>query len=198
MDTAESVGRNVARDWPFIDVEDVTQHILTAACARADEYNGMDSGALRYALKTEAVAYCARERADYITRSARYVYTPSEVRALLDIWSEGAESECAQPPTRDGYVAAPDAGNIMVSLWDLDSAVEALPDRWRMLVNAKVAGGQLDQADYRAYLRAVDRLTLILNRAVNRPPGDHDGPGARKAIPNARAAAITHDERDGS
>lgn len=197
IETAESVGNRVAAEWPFIDAEDIRQELLAEACASPDTYNNMRADQLAATFRRRAVAYCARERADYITRSARYLYTPAEVRVLLDIWAESEDATYAMPPTRDGYLAAPDAGNIMVSLWDLDRAIEALPDTWRQIVIAKLDGAQLDKTQYRAYCRAVERMTDVLNRAVNRTGNGHEGPGARRVIPNARAYAITHDDRNG-
>ncbi|MFB9529061.1 hypothetical protein [Nonomuraea roseola] len=195
-----------------MDADDITQEILVKACTRADVYNGMSDGELYVSLSREAVAYCARERADYVTRTARYIYTPDEARALLSIAVEtlGAEWDA---PTKDGYVAAPDAGNVVVSLWDLRAALDELRPDWRDVLVRRAEGetysaAQREEAQARGWRpvargehmkhsRALERLTQILNRTVNRPPGDHDGPGARKAVSNARALATTHDDRDG-
>ncbi|MEQ4716118.1 hypothetical protein [Nonomuraea sp. B19D2] len=212
MDTAESVGRNVARDWPFMDAEDVTQQVLLEACTRPDDYNVMETDELRSFLTRKAVAYCARERNDYVYRTARYLYTPEEVRVLLTLAVESVGVEF-DAPTKDGYVSAPDRGNVCVSLWDLSKALDGIPDRWRRILMRRAecdgfdaeqrrqlveAGWKsLSESEQRTARRATERLAEVLNRVVNRTPGDHEGPGARRAIPNARAIAITHDDRDG-
>ncbi|MFI9591021.1 hypothetical protein [Nonomuraea sp. NPDC052265] len=212
IETAESVGRKVARDWPFLDVEDITQHVLLEACTRADDYNGMPPDELWSFLTRKAVAYCARERNDYVYRTARYLYTPEEVRVLLTLAVESVGVE-GDAPTKDGYVSAPDRGNVCVSLWDLSQALDGIPERWRRILMRRAecdgfdseqrrklveAGWEpLSESEQRTARRATERLAEVLNRVVNRLPGDHDGPGARKAMPNARAQAVTHDERDG-
>ncbi|WP_343955640.1 hypothetical protein [Nonomuraea longicatena] len=211
-ETAESVGQKVARDWPFLDAEDITQHVLLEACTRAYDYNAMEPDELWSFLTRKAVAYCARERNDYVYRTARYLYTPEEVRVLLAIAVESV-GVVFDAPTEDGYVAAPDRGNICVSLWDLSQALDGIPDRWRRILmrRAECEGYDAEQrrkataygwkplseSEQRTARRATERLAEVLNRVVNRAPGDHDGPGARKAISNARAQAITHEDRDG-
>ncbi|GAA3136872.1 hypothetical protein GCM10010466_29610 [Planomonospora alba] len=196
MSVAVSVGRRVAGDWPMFDPEDITQEILTQACTRPADYNGMDTGTLYHSLTREAVAWCARERADYVTRSARYLYTPAEVRELLELWADGGEAAWSLPPTKDGYLAAPDAGNIVVNVWDVKTAIGKLPESWQAVIIRRIVGETLTPAEYRTWCRAVDRLTLTLNRTVNRLT-EHDGPGARRAVSNTRALAMTASERDG-
>jgi DNA-directed RNA polymerase specialized sigma24 family protein len=213
MDVAESVGRKTAADWPFMDAEDISQEILLTACTRADEYNALNAGELRVSLTKEAVAYCARERNDYVYRTARYLYAADEVRVLLAIAVESVGVEF-DAPTKDGYVSAPDRGNVCVSLWDLAGALDAIPDAYRYVLLRRAEGEAYKTPDQRAeaiqrgwkpvgrsehmtYSRALERVTQVLNRIVNRAPGEHDGPGSRKATSNARALAVTHDGRDG-
>ncbi len=197
MTTAESVGQRVSREWPMIEADDITQHVLMKACTRVDEYNALDPAALYDAMRREATAWCAKERASYVTMSARYLYTPAEVRELLELWADGGESTWALPPTKDGYLAAPDAGNIVVNVWDLKTAIGKLPDTWRGIIIRRITGDSLTPSEYRTWCRAIERLTLTLNRVVNAAPLDHEGPGARKAIPNARAYAMTSSDREG-
>ncbi|WP_433224448.1 hypothetical protein [Microtetraspora malaysiensis] len=197
IEVAGSVGRNVARNWPMMEAEDITQHVLTCVWERPREYEGLEGGALYASLKRDAVAWCVKERADYVTSTARYVYTPAEVRELVAILGEGNGSQWSNPPTRDGYVAAPDAGNIAVSVWDLDQALAELPTPYAEAIARKCVGDNLSESDRRTYYRAVDRLTAVLNRVVNRSTREHDGPGSRRAMSNARAAAITHDQWGG-
>lgn len=213
LSVAESAGKRAAADWPFMEAEDITQQLLLEACTRPDTYNSMNPGHLAEAFRRRAVAYCARERADYVTRTARYLYTPGEVSELLTIAVEtvGVDFDA---PSVDGYVAAPDKGNVCVSLLDLRRALDTIPDAWRRLLLrraesegltaeqrkalAETGWAPLTETEKRTARRAIDRLTEVLNRTVNRTAVEHDGPGARRAIPNGRAYAVTHDERDGN
>lgn len=212
LSVAESVGNRIAADWPFMDAEDIRQELLAEACAQPDTYNNMHPTYLAETFRRRAVAYCARERADYVTRTARYLYTPGEVSELLTIAVETV-GVTFDAPTVDGYVAAPDKGNVCVSLLDLRRALDMIPDGWRRLLlrraeaesltaeqrRALVLKGwqPLSESEKRTARRAIDRLTEALNRTVNRTAVEHDGPGARRAIPNGRAYAMTHSDRVG-
>jgi DNA-directed RNA polymerase specialized sigma24 family protein len=212
IDVAESVGRKTANDWPFMDADDITQELLLIACTRPDDYNAMGEEELRAFLGRKAVAYCARERNDYVYRTARYLYTVEEVKVLLSLAVESVGVDF-DAPTKDGYVSAPDRGNVVVSLWDLQQALDGIPGNWRRILMRRAevegfnaqqrqaamdAGWQpLSESEQRTARRATERLTEVLNRIVNRTPGEHDGPGSRRAMSNARGQVMTHGERAG-
>ncbi|MEV0823878.1 hypothetical protein [Nonomuraea rubra] len=214
IDTASRVGKFVARDWPMIDADDITQEVLTGACKRPERYNAMDEAALFAVFRADAHAYCMRERADYTTRTARYLYTPAEVRSLLAVLYETSEADWSKPPAKDSYAVVLETGSIVVSVWDLKEALAQLPTHYRAIIARKheatgltreqrealkSAGWEpLTAAERKAYQRAVDRLTERLNKRINRPRGVHENaPGARRAMKNAHAYAVTHDDREG-
>jgi hypothetical protein len=131
-----------------------------------------------------AAAYASAERYDFTVRSARYLYTPDEVRALLEhAYFDVSLRETSVPTGPDDRTSLVIWENVCVALWDMDAAFDAINglDKLRLVSRYKFGAEFSSDAEKKATYRAVDTLTRYLNERVNRSTVDHDGPGSRKA-----------------
>jgi hypothetical protein len=117
-------------------------------------------------------------------RTARYLYTPSEVRSLLEsaYWDESLR-ETSVPTGPDDRTALSVYEHVCTALWDLDAAFESLSGMDQMRLKRRFQHGEEYPTDAarKAVDRAVDTLTRRVNERINRTPVDHDGPGSRRA-----------------
>jgi hypothetical protein len=178
------VGKKMARQWPGIDAEDMSQEALTALVERPEILADFpENVALVTALMGRvAGSYASRERYDFTVRSARYLYTPAEIRGLLThaYWDQSLR-ETSVPTGPDDRTSLVVHENICIALWDLDAAFESIDgvDRLRLIRRFRDEEEYPTQAARKACDRAVDTLTQRVNEHINRTPADHDGPGSR-------------------
>lgn len=170
---AQNVGRNVARNWPGIDPEDCAQEALTALLERPKviEVHGDNEAFLRSFMTRVATQYASGERYHYTVMSSDYLYTPKEVRGLLDnaFWDDSVR-ESSVPAGPDSKTQLLVWENVCVALWDLDSAFERLTgtDQFRLKRRFKDGEEFPTDAARKACDRAIDTLTQRLNERVNR------------------------------
>jgi len=183
---AKRVGKKYAAKYPGIDAEDISQEVLVKLVEHPDILRAFPENiAVVTALMGKlAAGYASMERYDYTVRSAKYLYTPDEVRALLEhaYWDESLR-ETSVPTGPDDRTALVVWQNVCVALWDLDAAFTALnpADAFRLQSRYWMGNEFPTDAAKKACYRAVDTLTRYLNERVNRSTVDHDGPGSRKA-----------------
>ncbi|TQF03950.1 hypothetical protein E6W39_19050 [Kitasatospora acidiphila] len=183
---AQRVGKNVARKWPGIEAEDLSQEALTALVEHPEMHQKLSEnpGLMGAFMTRVATRYASRERYDYTVRSARYLYTPAEVRGLLEnaYWDESLR-ETSVPTGPDDRTALLVHEHVCIALWDLDAAIESLSGMDQMRLTRRFRDGEEYPTDAarKAVDRAIDTLTQRINERINRTPVDHDGPGSRKA-----------------
>ncbi|WP_132120312.1 hypothetical protein [Actinocrispum wychmicini] len=177
----EKAARITASAWQgTIDIDDAIQEISLALLADnyVENVIAMDPAARRTVLRKIGQHIAAHYRTEYELFSGHYRYGPGEVRGLLH---RGALHD----DPRDSF----DAGTA-----DLRAAWPALNKRYQAALTARFLNGQEpgDGAERMRITRAIDTLTELMNRNVRSQaaPG-HDGPGARQAMSNGRAAWVT-------
>lgn len=115
--------------------------------------------------------YAEGERLTYLYRSAEWIYTPEEIRGLLEeaffdpIYWEST-------PQKDEGVTLTAKG-IVVSLWDIrDSYAELSSEDQGIILRRFRDGESLENTDRKRLSRAVDRLTARINGRVPSRPTD--------------------------
>jgi hypothetical protein len=190
MEMATRVGQQLARGYAGIDPEDITGAILVHVAEKAPRMKSEDEDYVYRAMRMAGIQYAAKERYDYIINSSQYVYTPSEVRALLkeayyveDMWTTPSAHD-------DRLSATVSKETVVVSLLDIKTAMDLVSAAHRDVLE-NVFGRKEEPVNKMQVTRAVDDLTRQLNRHVNRPISDHEGPGASRVINNAHAQYVT-------
>lgn len=172
----ERAAQKVAREWAgVIEPDDVVQEIAlrlleknyatTVAELSEDE---------QYATLVKIGKQIASQyRSDYDHFSGNFIYSTNEVRALL---GSGALEDQDTEYSPEYH--------------DLREAYTRLPSRHANVLDRRFLFGE--EVEYRAQVsRAIDALTAEMNRN-GRQEETHEGPGARKALSNAAAAALSH------
>jgi hypothetical protein len=179
------VGKNMARRWPGIEADDMSQEAVAALVEHPEilaDYPANQSLVAAF-MGRAATRYASKERYDYTLRTAQYLYTPAEVRLLLThaYWDESLR-ETTVPTGPDDKTHLAVYEHICVALWDLDEAFASLSgmDQVRLTRRFRDEEEYPTDAARKAVDRAVDTLTQRVNERVHRATVDHDGPGSRK------------------
>lgn len=189
MKLAEKIGRKVNRDYPSVERSD----IVAEALIRASENPGKNAGVLWKLMERAAYQYASQERYRKMLETSQYYYIPVEVRALLQVyWDPEA---WVTPSVRDDHLyAAVQDRTVSVSLMDLTSGLKRLKPSYRKTLERKFMRDLPEHSQ--AVARAVDALTKAVNRILcNR---SHEGPGARRVVPNSKAQMFTRLDHESS
>ncbi len=174
----------MARKWPGIEAEDMAQEALTALLEHSELLKDFPENIALVTAFMGRVAgsWASKERYDFTVRSARYLYTPAEVRGLLThaYWDLSLR-ETSVPTGPDDRTSLVVWESVCVALWDLDAAIASLNpmDAARLTLRFRDEAEYANDAARKAVDRAIDTLTQRLNEHINRTPADHNGPGSR-------------------
>lgn len=190
------IADSLAVQWPGIDRDDIEQEMMLALVERWHNLSKHED-ARKVSLglaKKAGTQYCAGERHYYQMQTAEWIYTPSEVRALLaEFYTADAWEDAPRKPEGSNQTLWGDG--VSVPLMDVRDAIESLPEQAQAAILDAYSGGvsPSTSAEKMRLSRAVDAITAILNRQVSRrfDHADHDGPGSRHAVPNGQARAMT-------
>lgn len=156
--------RGLAKSWPGIDGEDIEQEIWVGLVKDWSKLPD-DDVLIRHRAWKHGLKYCHDERYFYTLRSAEWVYTPSEVRALFrdcffdPVWWEDMPTKEADNSLK--------AGGVVVLLWDLRNVWESLSDDQRDDIGRVYRDHvEVAPAERKACQRAVDVATEKLNRRM--------------------------------
>lgn len=170
-DLAQKAGKSVARQWPGIDPEDCAQEALTALVERPTllAEHGDNELLLWSFMRRVATRYASHERYEYTLRTSQYLYTPREVRGLLEhaYWDDSArEAGVSGPETQTQMLVWE---NVCIAVWDLDEAFKSLPATDVFRLQRRFRDGEEFPTDAarKACDRAIDSLTMRLNERIN-------------------------------
>jgi DNA-directed RNA polymerase specialized sigma24 family protein len=170
---AQNVGRSVARQWPGVDAQDCAQEALTRLLESPDILEDYQDNEpfLKSFMRRAATRYASAERYQFTLNSFEFIYTPREVRGLLEhaYWDESIR-ETEVPTGPDDKTQMLVWENVCVAVWDLDAAMKRLDaaDYWRLERRFHQDQEPPTEAASKAIDRAVDKVTKILNERVNR------------------------------
>src|SRR5690606_24102263 len=166
----------------------------------AETVAGMNEYARRSFLSRMATIAANQERTDYDHFTGNFRYSSAEVRTLLE---RGALSGVSydvdeEPVTVSGEIfGASDSVNLFIetdqeiSVEDIDvrHAIRRIHPNYQEILVRKYVQDE-DPPPRMQRQRAIDALTRVMNHAWRRANTEHEGPGSRKVISNARAAII--------
>lgn len=185
-DIAASVAKRIADEYPGIDADDIQQEILVKALENQSTFEKADyhEGQIRKNFRQWGIAYAGKERYAFIFHSAQYVYTNAEVRQLFEKAFFRPELWQGVPVKDDGINIT--AGGVVVALWDLNNAFDALPVADQVVISKRYEMEEsLSTAEAMRLSRAVDKVTRSLNNGVIKRQNEakaYDGPGKRQAV----------------
>ena len=208
----KKAARHVAIEWPDMNEKDVAQGVwvrLLESPKTMEDLEGFTKARAQRFMFLLAKQVAVREKQAAKVSRGDFRYSVGEVKRLLDsgaLTALGAgdmaswtadEILCA---TERGY--SDPSGGTATALTDLQHALLKLRDsneRYFNLIIAKFFLVEpLTRADLSACWRATRALADKMNENFARNSFYHDGPGARKAITNASAYAISHGYIDGN
>lgn len=184
LDTAiREVAESIKSQWPdVIGADDAAQEIWVHLLERPgtmDKLLALEKGPQKNVLVRIGHQVASEYRASYEVFSGNYRYGVNEVKSLLG--SGVLKSERVE---------------INIERMDLEDGLTALArknKRHADLVCSRYAFDEtISTSDKDALSRALESLTDLMNRAHRaRFADEHDGPGARRVMTNAKAQAIT-------
>ncbi|MEU4726488.1 hypothetical protein AB0G06_43410 [Nonomuraea dietziae] len=207
MQVAKAVGRKLARQYPAMDAEDVASEVTTQALAewkhikakldKAAAYDRTEYEVLHFLLSQRANAYCGKQQYEYMLHSSQAIYTPKEVRALLKEAYYNPDAYTT-PGKEDQVGVAVESKDLWVNLADINRALDSVPARVHDVILAAFGPEDLGlpEPDRRRTSDAVNTVTRELNKHLNHSRSAHQGPGARRALTNSAAQAITNNQED--
>lgn len=189
---AKDAARKVARSYPGIDVEDIEQAICLRIAENEATFKRMGyTPAGTFAILTNyGRKYANDERLSALHFSDQYHYSAKEIRKLC---GEALFDRDAFIASIEGEDFRADPEEVLARVVDLQTAYAAASESDRALINKRFLYGEaLTPAEAKAALRAVDRLTVSINVGKSRRARPADNrPGARKAMSNSAAQALT-------
>ncbi|WP_344917399.1 hypothetical protein [Streptosporangium oxazolinicum] len=202
MLAAAAVGRKYARQYPALDADDIAHEVIAQALTEwkhisakldhAADYNRSEYNVLLFLLSERASVYCGRQHYAYMMNTATVVYTPREVRALLREFYYNPDA-WVTPGKDANHGVAVEARSIWANLADINKALERVSDKAADTILAAYGPEDLGlpEPDKRRLSEAIAQLTREMNRHMNKSIVHHEGPGARRALPNEDAIYIT-------
>lgn len=160
-DVVKRAAVTVARKWPGIEREDIEQEIWVGILPSFETLKP-DEDYVFKAATLHGHNYASRERYYYTFKTARWVYTPNEVRGLFkEAFFDPTQWE--EMPTKEAENSLR-AGGVVVSLWDLREVFEGLKPSYRAALERVYRDGEVaDSALRKTCQRAVDTATRALN-----------------------------------
>lgn len=160
---APHVARQIGREYPGIDPEDIEQEIYLHCAENARIVANYADTALEKVMQTAGRKYANRERYAFIHTSAEWIYTPREVRALFEEAFFNRDMWQNMPQKDDGVSIT--AKNVVVSLWDISNAFDSLNTAEKAALVKRYNYGMefSDDTERKACNRAIDKVTQKIN-----------------------------------
>lgn len=188
-ETVSKVANFVAKDFPNVYKEDITQELWVFILATPSLKHPDEVGSTRVLTLVAKQAAFKMRTAD-LQISVQYAYRPSDVRAILrTAFRPESIQNCYLP---DDARSIDEDDRIVISA-DVAAAIDKLPDSDRklLLLQYKFGVEPESEKDRRALQRAVVKVADILNSY--QPKKEHDGPGSRRVISNREAGELSRD-----
>lgn len=165
---AEKVASDIAAKWPVVEADDVQQEIVThvleekAAIAR---YQG-DEDLIRRIFYNAGRRYASKERAYRDLMDDQYYYTPDEVQGVMRSFLYTDDEISEQIGRKDDLTRCVISDNIISARVDASTSLNKINSGYRDLIMRLYVYGlpPKDQAERRRGGRAIDALTLQMNR----------------------------------
>lgn len=149
----------------YTEPDDIEQEILLCLAAeRPDLTNYGRSGLINIFIRL-GNRYCKAERRRYAYHAAEFLYSTEDVRKILSHAYYTEQARNAMPAREDTHHDDIDNKSIAAAIWDIDEAMDALPDGQRSVIEKNyLLGLELTSAERVKLSRAVQALTDTLNK----------------------------------
>lgn len=172
----------VSKDFPEVDEEDLYNDLVVYVFSNQKLTDPKKPG-VATGLYREARKICWNYRKQALHISAQYSYRTSDVRKILDTLFQDEESQYTYLPEDQRSFYDDDR---LATNSDIRYAYSKLPEAYQKTIYDRFAL-KLDVTNNRLY-PALGRMCDILNTYNKR--WDHEGPGTRKLMSNAREREI--------
>ncbi|MFI5865872.1 hypothetical protein [Streptomyces sp. NPDC051546] len=172
---ADSVGKQIARDWRVTEKDDVKQSILLHAYERRPmiEANYSEPFLWQFAKKVGR-QYASSQRDARDVEDGQYYYTPDEARMALGTLLFTDEEMGSMMGQKEDLSRARITDNLMSARLDVTKAMARLSTPTRELLMRRFVFGLPagDDSARKAGNRAVDSLARQMNRDLRRASSD--------------------------
>lgn len=172
----ERAARHLTMEWPEVvdSWEDMAMDIRTRLVAdnQAIKVSALEPKPKRKTLHKIGQQLASAMRDDYEHFSGNFLYSTEDIRRILSgRLLLQSEHSLRNVEYRD----------VLNTYYELDSGQQ------QILRRKYVDDEQLNELERKQLQRAVDKLTMLLNRKRRKQSAEHNGPGARKVMSNERA-----------
>lgn len=178
-DVVAKVSMTVARDFPGIEHQDISQHLFLTILENRDKFKNPDNEGVTGALWKIAKGYATLLRSEALHLSVQYAYRPSDIRRILehtfnrDEWFDTHVPEDAE--------SIKDSADELDLQSDIKWGWSQLDDTEKRLIFRRYGlKDELDDSERRKLNRGIEKLVEVVNT--------YPRPGMpRRAMTNARA-----------
>ncbi|GGP72222.1 hypothetical protein [Streptomyces melanogenes] len=198
INTARKAAAKLHRENSYCEADDIEQYILLKYWECKTRFDSYEPRALYTVFQGIGVEHCKAERLHYTYNTAAWIYTPKEVRNVLQHAYYREEAREIIPNRKDDLMrVANDPTSIALSIWDIDEAMGRLSDAHQAAIERAFLHEEKPShgsAEHKQLQRAIDRLTERLNSKTDqrgRERAAAQGNAGRMGSAAATAAADT-------
>ncbi|MFE9120850.1 hypothetical protein [Streptomyces sp. NPDC007172] len=201
INTARKAAKRLARENAYCEADDIEQYILLKYWESRKRFESYEPRALYTVFQSIGTEHCKAERLHYTYNTAEWIYTPKEVRNVLQHAYYREEARELIPNRKDDLLRVlHDPSSIALSIWDIDEALSRLSDVHQAAIERAFLHEEKPlhgSAEHKQLQRAIDRLTERLNSKTDqrgRERAAANGSAGRmgSAAANASAEAAYH------
>ncbi|MFI6685346.1 hypothetical protein [Streptomyces sp. NPDC050485] len=167
INTSRRVASKLQRENPYCEADDISQFILLKYWESRHRFDSYEPAVLYTIFRGIGVEHCKAERLHYTYNTAEWIYTPKEVRNVLQHAYYREEARELIPNRKDDLLrVAGDPGSVALSIWDIDEAMSSLSDAHQAAIERAFLHEEKPphgSAEHKQLQRAIDRLTERLN-----------------------------------
>lgn len=181
-DLVAKISNSVARDFPGVDSQDISQHLFMTILENRSNFKNPDQSGVTGALWRIAKDHARQLRSEALHLSVQYAYRPEDVRKILEHTFNREEWFDTHVP--EDAKSIKDSADELDLQSDIKWAWSQLDIRDKQLVFQRYAlKEELNDADRRKFNRAIEKLVDVVNTYPR--PGH-----PRRAMSNTRAQHI--------
>jgi len=186
---AQGIAKGITRNYPGIDWEDVAQEMSSLLVEKQSQFSEehIKDSYVSTALRHVGNNYCQKEYSRKFFSGDSFVYRPDDVREFLQAYYDLSLGDMRAP----SYGESVESDDHLAIYADIAVAVEHSGVYREVIVNYFCEGWEpTSDAERQQFSRAIRKVTKLLNDNREKQKKNHNGPGSRKAMTNARAQYI--------
>ncbi|MFD9792315.1 hypothetical protein ACFWXK_15345 [Streptomyces sp. NPDC059070] len=193
ISTARKAAKRLARENSYCEADDIEQYILLKYWESRKRFDAYEPRALFAIFQGIGVEHCKAERLHYTYNTAEWIYTPKEVRNVLQHAYYREEARELIPNRKDDLLRVlHDSSSIALSIWDIDEAMNGLSDAHQAAIERAFLHEEKPvhgSAEHKQLQRAIDRLTERLNSKTDQRGRERAAHGSAGRMGSAAANA---------